>query len=162
VKKRLSGGIPQETAIPYWAFYNVTALPKEQFDVNVAQDVGRDPEAFANGVSRSLSTASTSPSATKGIPKKTPEIVGVVVGAIGFLIVVIAAYFCYRWWLKENERRLRAQRDGEAVYDPPTNYGPDAPTEPILVPIRLFHLYAPFSTQAEYQGNRKATLGTPM
>jgi hypothetical protein len=44
--KRYPGDIPQGTAVPRWAFFNVTRLPDTLYDDNNAKSVGRDPEAF--------------------------------------------------------------------------------------------------------------------
>ncbi|KAF9790650.1 hypothetical protein BJ322DRAFT_404530 [Thelephora terrestris] len=37
--------IPNGTAIPRWAFYNITTLPDQDYNATVAEAIGRDPEA---------------------------------------------------------------------------------------------------------------------
>jgi len=145
-----SGDIPPGTAIPHWAFYNVTLLANEQFDNINAQTIGRDPEA--------MQTA-PKPSATsrkgKGNSMKTAAIIGGVVGGIVLLVVIIAAFFGYRWWRRNRKMELQGQWDNTGGYDygnqwktPPhsptsANYTPSVSTLPTLSPNRPFQSYFP-------------------
>jgi len=109
--------IPPGTAIPRWAFYNVTALPDQKYNDTVASAIGRDPEATPSPLSTlsSHSSTKTSPPSTwsKSPPSSTPlptptsdsnnriatgAIVGGVVGSVVPLIIVatIAALIIQR------------------------------------------------------------------
>jgi len=98
------GGIPQGTAIPHWAFYNVTSLNKEQFDNGNAQNIGRDPEVTA---------AVPQPK----IPHKTTAIIGGVIGVVSLLIGIFAAYFGIKRCRENQGRKQEGQWDN--LFEPP-------------------------------------------
>jgi len=152
-----SGNIPQGTAIPHWAFYNVTLLNNQEFDNLVAESIGRNPEALPNVPTPSVANTS------KGAPHNTHAIIGGVVGAIGFLTIVAACFGCL-WWRKNEERKLRRQWDGEKIspYSPTTlRHTSNVSTGPPLASNRPFHSRVPPSIPARTQ-NRPVTWVTPI
>lgn len=167
-----SGVIPQGTAIPHWAFYNVTLLDKQQFDVNNAQNIGRDPETLPTP----QKTSSTGPYPTgstagagKDSSRRTAAIIGGVVGGIGGLIIIpVAVYFLYRWRRKVNERRLQRQWDHPAGYDPRwtspprsstvATYNQSLSTKPSVISNQPPQPYVP----QPLPPNRVVTFVTPM
>jgi len=158
-----SGTIPPGTAIPHWAFYNVTLLNDQQYDDNNAQSIGRDPEATPSV------SSSTSNTKSKGIPKQTAAIIGGVVGGVGFLIIVTAAYCLYQWWHMNKENNQQAQLNGTGGYASqwkmapvsPVKHTPSVSTGQTLAPNRLFHTHLPAS-MPELQGGRPVTWVTSM
>jgi len=83
--------VPQGTAIPFWAFYDIRNLPNQNYSDAVAMSIGRFPEA----------TPESSPLPHK---KNIGAIVGGVVGGVILSIVAVVVIF--------HIRRRRQSRDG--------------------------------------------------
>lgn len=116
--------IPFGTAVPRWAFFNVTTLANQTYDDVVARSIGRDPEALpmkslstsTMRTSRSTSTRKTpqtsslssssisSPTPTNDGPDgvTTRAIVGGVVGGVVPLLITAAVLF---WCLRRQRKR---------------------------------------------------------
>lgn len=161
-----SGDIPQGTAIPHWAFYNVTLLSKEQFDNTNAQSIGRDPEAMPTPPKSSAGPNFTGQNGKHS--GNTAAIVGGVIGGVGgFILISIAVFFGILWWRK-NEKKAQGQWDFPGGYDanlkmPPqspttASYAPSISTGPTFVSHPTFQPYA----SPPHQPNRVVTYVTPI
>jgi len=155
-----SGVIPKGTAIPHWAYYNVTLLDNQEFDNNKSQSIGRDPEAKPPPLKGSTG------SGKKGMSKKTGAIICGAVGGVCLLIMIsIGVYLGLRWRRKAKERELRGQWDYPGGYDSqrktshrsPTlaMQNPSFSTGPALVSDFAFQPYVP--PQAQGQSNPTAS-----
>ncbi|KAF9647144.1 hypothetical protein BDM02DRAFT_3129933 [Thelephora ganbajun] len=133
--------IPQGTAVPRWAFYNVTLLAGEKYDDNNAKNIGRDPEELPK--QQNTATKSTGPTATGNVNKsssKTAAIVGGVVGGVGSLIIIpIIVYLgirCSRRNKNKNPQPQYQYQEGPDGYwkTPPNSatYNPSVLTGPSL------------------------------
>jgi hypothetical protein len=137
--------IAQGTAVPYWAYYNVTTLPTETWNQTVAISVGDTPEAkpqaittVSSGHSSSsghstltkTSTGDLGPtnnSNTKSGPN-VAAIVGGVVGSVVPLTILAVVVFLFA-----RHRRQNAQQQPQMMpmpvpeddpYKRPMSYGP--------------------------------------
>ncbi|KAF9789864.1 hypothetical protein BJ322DRAFT_562703 [Thelephora terrestris] len=89
--------VPPGTAIPRWAFINVTTLPNETFNVALAESVGQSPEATPVPLSTATTTFSSKPTNTSSGGsnnggtgnQSTAGIVGGIVGGVVLLIAVV-------------------------------------------------------------------------
>lgn len=116
--------IPNGTAIPRWAFYNVTSIPDQTYDDTLAMSIGRDPEATPEP-----------PGADR--PHRKKGIGGIVGGAVGgavlLLILVLAAALIIRRRRKYRSQETPAHFRGQlAPPDPRVSilsgiYNPDDP-----------------------------------
>jgi len=154
-----SGDIPQGTAIPHWAFYNVTLLNNHTFDNANAQSIGREPEAKPPQTSAASSSS------------KTALIIGGAVGGVVLLIIIpIIVYFGLRWRRRDKERKTQAQGqwDHSGGYRDKWNSPQNTPTSatysqtfstgPTLVSDLPIQPYTPRMPQP----NRAVTYVTPM
>ncbi|KAF9790610.1 hypothetical protein BJ322DRAFT_1037347 [Thelephora terrestris] len=141
--------IAQGTALPRWAFINVTSLPNMTYSDTVAMSVGMNPEAFPNTITTVSSTdntgntgISTLTKSSTGLPVPTNAndtaksnnsgaIVGGVVGSVVPLTILAVVAFLYT----RNHRQQQVQPDGRQANDPYTRstvaeYGPSSPSIP--------------------------------
>lgn len=100
--------VPYGTAVPHWAFYDVTTLPNQTYSDSVAMSVGRNPEATAKVLSTATFGTSTTRSGSKssstsgsgsnptntstngGSGSKTP-LAAIVGGAVGGVVLISVA-----------------------------------------------------------------------
>lgn len=119
-------GIPNGTAIPHWAFYDVTTLPNQTYNDTVAMAVGRDPEA----------TYKPSPDSPGPSHKnKTAAIAGGVVGGVIFIILSLIAVFFFVKRRRQDGRDqpTHDQETSEDIQEKPSftpgaYYDPNDPT----------------------------------
>jgi hypothetical protein len=118
--------IAQGTAVPHWAYYNITSLPNQTWNSTVAISVGRDPEQTPK-VINTVSSGASGPKSTitktgAGGPTGDADgdsksnvgaIVGGVVGTVVPLTILAVAVFLYM-----RHRRQRAQQQPQTQYMP--------------------------------------------
>jgi len=120
------------TAIPRWAFIDVTTLPNQTYSDAVAIAVGRDPEATPSptsvGSSRtsSMLTSSSAPSPTRtGVsPNNLKGRFGIIVGSAvggGVALIILAVVVAL---VVRRQRRSR----GQPVIEETLNNRPGSPT----------------------------------
>jgi len=100
--------IPQGTAIPRWAFYNVTLYPGQTYSDTVAIAIGRDPEESASPTSPGAPPTSTSNNSNgrggkRNIGAIVGGVVGGVVGSIALLVVVWRLGRHFGWWKRTEQ-----------------------------------------------------------
>ncbi|KAF9790681.1 hypothetical protein BJ322DRAFT_406973 [Thelephora terrestris] len=99
--------IAQGTAIPHWAFYDVTTLPTETYNDTVAISVGRNPEATPSplstatlktstssrsGSQQTLSSSGSNPTQSGGSSGGTKVSLAAIVGAaVGGVVLIVCA-----------------------------------------------------------------------
>jgi len=90
--------VPYGTAIPHWAFYDVTTLPGQIYNDTVAISVGRNPEATPKplstatfGTSRTSSLGSLPSTTSSGTNTGSKTNLPVIVGAAAGGVVVLSA-----------------------------------------------------------------------
>lgn len=129
--------IALETAIPRWAYYNVTAFPDQTYNDSVAISIGRDPEGKPKQVntisstipsssstlprtrtSSSTSSGSTSVGNTSSGGSNTGAIVGGVVGGVVPLAILAVVAFIYLKRRKQNGGEPDTQRYSEYKTQP--------------------------------------------
>ncbi|KAF9647146.1 hypothetical protein BDM02DRAFT_2802311 [Thelephora ganbajun] len=150
--------IAQGTAVPRWAYYNITSLPTQTYNETVAISIGRDPEELPKQISTMLSESSTGTSgkftltkSSTGLPGPTNAngsnnitkggtnvgaIVGGVVGSIVPLTILAVLVLLYM----RHRRQQQGQQQQQQVLSPgamdPYNqrqlstYGPPVTTVP--------------------------------
>ncbi|KAF9790678.1 hypothetical protein BJ322DRAFT_406892 [Thelephora terrestris] len=113
-------GIPRGTAVPHWAFYNVTLLSYGRFNDSVARNIGRDPETNPSGTV----LASTD---TNG----TVDVFGAVVaGVLVLLIILVVVFVAFRRWRRKKDNALRGQRKHPRGYGAQWKFVNLPPTRP--------------------------------
>ncbi|KAF9790609.1 hypothetical protein BJ322DRAFT_1037327 [Thelephora terrestris] len=135
--------IAQGTALPRWAFINVTSLPNMTYSDTVAMSVGRDPEALPNSIT-TVSMVSTSTTGISTLTKNSTDlpvptnvndtaksdntgaIVGGVVGTVVPLTILAVVAFLYA----RKCRQQQVQPNGRQANDPCAEYGPSSPFIP--------------------------------
>jgi len=98
--------IPEGTAIPRWAFNDVTALPDQTYNDTVAMNIGRDPEVNSTTVNTLTSVSPTSTRTSSGSnpnPTGTSDsgggrsITGAIAGGtargVGFIILGVVVLY---------------------------------------------------------------------
>jgi len=148
--------IAQGTAVPYWAYYNITALPNETWNDTVAISVGRDPEQKPKSINTIATSSATGPkdtiTKTSGSSNPTSDsndggddgpnvgaIVGGVVGSVVPLTILAVLAFLFM-----RNRRAKQAQQGQQPYVPnpeedaykhrPISYG-----APPIVPLTPYN-----------------------
>jgi len=112
--------VAQGTAVPYWAYYDITTLPNQTWNATVAMNIGRNPETKpkpintvggSNTVSRTSTGVSgaTNTSEPKG-GTNVGAIVGGVVGTVVPLTILGVVLFLYT-----RHRRQRTQQQPQLM-----------------------------------------------
>jgi len=152
--------VPLRTAIPRWAFFNVTAPPDQTYNDTVAMSVGRDPELVASPSSEStLTPLGTMVSVTLTVPgpgptgpsgadndgggkSNTGAIVGGTVGGVGFITLGVVGFLFVK---------LRKRGGGTRLSSPlpqtreASEYDKAQPTGPVLGPAGTNPTHNPLS-----------------
>jgi len=176
------GTIPQGTAIPHWAFFNVTSSVNQTYDQSTMMLAGRDPEelpppatTLSTG-STSLSSSSTRSSTPLPIPTSNSSnntnggtnvaaVVGGVVGSVVPLtILAVVAFFYTRHRRQQKAQPQMLNPDGLDPYKqrphsmataaPFTPYNPSDPsTFPPQSPQSSVTYTTPaYNTRGAYSG----------
>ncbi|KAF9790611.1 hypothetical protein BJ322DRAFT_400690 [Thelephora terrestris] len=111
--------VAQGTAVPHWAYVNVTSLPGTIYSDSVAMSVGRDPEEFPS-TNTNTTGSSTDPK------KNVGAIVGGVFGSLILLAILAVAAFLYR-------RYCRRQQAGDPYKQSPMAHEPSTISAPLLL-----------------------------
>jgi len=137
------------TAVPRWAFYDVTTLPNQTYDDSVAIGIGRDPEATPKQMStlslKSSTSGGSSPTHTgsgnstvSGSKTNIGAIVGGVVGGVVLLIILAVVAFIF----------IRRQKQSGNNQPPQTpvisEYYKGQQTSPMLSPTTPIPPYSPY------------------
>lgn len=157
--------IPQGTAIPQWAFFNVTRLAGGLYDDGNAKSIGRDPEAFP----KTLNTKTTSggPGSTGVVSGGTSSggkhigaIVGGVVGGVGGLAVVAVVVLLLIQRNRKN--RDKSSQPQQQYQEEPTNswkvapsspaYDPSVSSGPTVLPSVPYQTYNPRDSYPSHTG----------
>jgi len=139
-------GIPDGTAVPQWAFQDVTT--SGLFNVTLAQSTGDNPEstashaqstgsagATATAASASLTPAPTS-SASSGSKTNTGAIAGGVVGGVvGLALIAGAAIFFLR---KRRSQIPLSDQSGAGVLSPSSGFSDTVPFNAQMAQPRLY------------------------
>jgi len=153
--------IAQGTAVPHWAYYNVTSSPNETWSQTVAISVGPDPEATPKAINTATSSVSghstitktssgngsgpTSDTNTKG-GTNVAAIVGGVVGTV--VPLTILAIVAFLWTRRRRQQTQQPQMVPMPMPDddpykqrpisygtpPITNFTPYDPSNPATFP----------------------------
>jgi len=145
---QLPSSIPQGTAVPHWAYFNVTTALNETYDGATMISIGRDPEEMPKSINTVASGYTTPGSTTKtsagglgstGIPAvttksrtKTGPVIGGVVGSVVPLTIIAFVLYFYKRSRGENSKEVPQPEpqtpspDGMDPYKqhPPSMYGP--------------------------------------
>jgi len=148
--------IAQGTAVPRWAFFNITTAPNQVYSDATAMGIGRDPEEFprqlntlSSSKSTSTRTSSNRPSATGSTSNDSSSktnvgaIVGGVVGSVVFFTILAIVAFIYarhRRRKQENQQRWMQSPDeidphklhGSPMTSVP--FAPYSPSDPSAIP----------------------------
>lgn len=135
--------IAQGTAVPHWAYYNITSLPNQTWNDTVAISVGRDPEQLPKQINTvatggsSTSGHSTISKTSSGLPGPTsdsntkggtnvPAIVGGVVGSVVPLTILGVVVFLYTRSRKQQPPQpqvMGVPNPDDDPYKRPMSYG---------------------------------------
>ncbi|KAJ7087850.1 hypothetical protein C8R44DRAFT_29162 [Mycena epipterygia] len=125
-----AGNIPSRTAVPHWAYQNVTV--DNGFNITVAQMQLNAPESTANPTA----TSSTTPSGTSSKKSNAGAIAGGVVGGVVLLALVCITAF---WVIR---RRRKGVAPSNLVHTP-MGYHPTGEITPFSSAIQTPKFYNP-------------------
>ncbi|KAJ7641508.1 hypothetical protein FB45DRAFT_900379 [Roridomyces roridus] len=92
--------IPSTTAVPHWAYQDVTAQTDGKFNVTLAQLQVNGPESTSNPQPTTTNLPSVSASASPRKKSHAGAIAGGVVGGVVFVVISIAAF----WFIRRRQR----------------------------------------------------------
>ncbi|KAJ7510060.1 hypothetical protein B0H11DRAFT_1173923 [Mycena galericulata] len=146
--QQFSGNIPSATAVPHWAYQNVTV--NNGFNATLAQMQLNAPESTHNSQPTATNTPSGSPTSS---PKQSDAgaIAGGVVGGVVLLALACIGAFCV----------IRRRRKGVAPSQMPMGYNATGQITPFSSAIQTPKLYDPAdpstfppSVSSAYQSSR--------
>lgn len=133
--------IAQGTAVPHWAYDNITSLPNMIFNNTVAMSIGRDPEEIPKQISTvsiggSSTTGMTIPTNTKNTSKSGRKVGAIVGGVLGSIVALTTFAIVAFLYIRHRQRQRAQQLVGQQMDDPykrPTvlTYGPSATSVPL-------------------------------